>query len=72
VNRLRFCTLSTVDAEDQAEDQMEKPQFDGKAIEGLRDLVEHSHQQERSRQPSSDAAEGHGRANPSEEARRVS
>jgi len=51
---------------------MEKPQFDGKAIEGLRELVEHhAQQQERSKQPSSNAAEGHGRANPSEEARRV-
>ena len=37
VNRLRFCPLSTV----YVEDQMEKPQFDGKAIEGLCELVEH-------------------------------
>jgi len=51
---------------------MEKLQFDGKAIEGLRELVEHrAHQQEHSQQLSPDAAEGHGRASPSEEARRV-
>jgi hypothetical protein len=51
---------------------MEKSQFDGKAIEGLCELVEHhAHQQEHSQQLSSDAAEGHGRANPSEEAGRV-
>jgi hypothetical protein len=51
---------------------MEKPQFDGKAIEGLRELVEHhEHRQEHSQQTSS-AAEGHGRANAYEEARRVS
>jgi hypothetical protein len=51
---------------------MEKPQFDGKAIEGLLELVEHHEQkQPHTRQPSSDGAEGHGRANPSEETRRV-
>ncbi len=51
---------------------MDKPQFDGKAIEGLRELVEHhEHRQEHLQQTSSDAAEGHGRANASEEARKV-
>jgi hypothetical protein len=54
------------------EDKMEKPQFDGKTIEGLRELVEHhAHQQEHAQQLSSNAAEDHGRAKPSEEARRV-
>ena len=68
MNRLRFCALSTV----YVEDQMEKPQFDGKVIEGLRELVEHhAHLQEHSQQLSSDAAEDTGRVNPSEEARRV-
>ena len=69
VNRLRFFTLSTV----YVEEQMEKLQFDGKAIEGLRELVEHhAHQQERCQQPASNAAESHGRASESsEEARRV-
>jgi hypothetical protein len=38
----------------------EKLQFDGKAIEGLRELVEHhAHQQERCQQAASDAAESH-------------
>ena len=38
---------------------MEKPQFDGKAIEDLLELVQHhEHQQERSQQSCSDAAEG--------------
>jgi hypothetical protein len=51
---------------------MEKPRFDGKAIEGLAELVEHhENQQERSRQLSSDVAERHGRTNPSKEERRV-
>jgi hypothetical protein len=51
---------------------MEKPQFDGKAIEGLLELVEHHEQkQPHSQQSSSDAAEGHGRANASQEPRRV-
>ncbi len=52
---------------------MEKLQFDGKAIEGLRELVEHhAHQQERCQQPASNAAASHGRASESsEEARRV-
>ena len=68
MNRRRFRTLSTV----YAEDQMEKSKFDGKAIEGLDELVEHhENQHERSRRPSSDAAEDHGRANPSEEEKRV-
>jgi hypothetical protein len=51
---------------------MEKPQFDGKAIEGLFELVQiHDHQQERPQQPCSDAVEGHERANASEQAREV-
>jgi hypothetical protein len=55
---------------------MEKPQFDGKAIDGLRELVEHHEQkQQHSQQPSSDAAKdaakGPGRANASEEAKSV-
>jgi len=51
---------------------MEKSKFDGKAIESLRELVEHyENQQERSRQPSSDVAEGHGSTNPSEKEKRV-
>ena len=51
---------------------MEKPQFDGKAIEGLLELVQtHEHQQEPSQQPCSDTAEGSERANFSEQARRV-
>ena len=67
MNRLRFCTLSTV----YAEDQVEKSKFDGKAIESLRELVEHHDQQERSQQPSSDIAKGHGSSNPGEEEKRV-
>jgi hypothetical protein len=51
---------------------MEKSKFDGKAIEALDELVEHhENEHERSRRPSSDAAEDHGRANPSEEEKRV-
>ena len=51
---------------------MEKSKFDGKAIESLRKLVEHHEsQQEPSRQPSSDVAEGHANTNPSEEEKRV-
>jgi len=51
---------------------MEKPQFDGKAIEGLLELVQtHEGQQERSQQPCSDAVEGHDTANTSAQARRV-
>jgi hypothetical protein len=47
---------------------MEKSKFDGKAIEGLGELVEHhENQQERPRQPSSDVAERSGSANPSKE-----
>ncbi len=49
---------------------MEKSKFDGKAIESLRDLVEHHDQQERPRQPPSDA-KGHGSSNPGEEEKRV-
>jgi hypothetical protein len=50
---------------------MEKSEFDGMAIEGLHELVEHHENQERSRQPSSDVAEGHGSTNSSEEEKRV-
>ena len=50
---------------------MEKSKFDGKAIEGLRELVEHHEKQERSQQPSSDVAEDYGSANSSEEEKRV-
>jgi len=51
---------------------MEKSKFDGNAIESLRQLVEHhQNQQERSRQPSSDVADGHGTTNPCEEEKRV-
>jgi hypothetical protein len=50
---------------------MEKPQFDGKAIEDLLELVQHHEEQERSQQSCSDAAEGHRRANASAEARRM-
>ena len=47
---------------------MERSTFDGKAIEGLGELVEHhENQQERPRQPSSDVAERHGGTNPSKE-----
>jgi len=67
VNRLRFCTLSTVYVED-----LQKPRFDGKTIEGFGELVKHlENQQERFRQPSSDATEDHGSPNPSEEEKRV-
>jgi hypothetical protein len=54
-----------------AEDQMEKSEFEGMAIEGLHELVEHHENPERSRLPSSDAAEGHGSTNSSEEEKRV-
>jgi hypothetical protein len=53
---------------------MEKSKFDGRAIEGLGELVEyHENQQERSPQHSSDVAERHGSTNPSieEKERRV-
>ena len=53
---------------------MERSKFDGKAIEGLGDLVEHhENQQERPRQPPSDVAERNGSTNPSieEKERRV-
>jgi hypothetical protein len=51
---------------------MEESKFDGKAIEDLRELVEHhENQKERSRRPSSDVADGHGSTNPSEEEKRV-
>jgi hypothetical protein len=51
---------------------MEKPHFDGTAIEGLFELVQtHEHQQEHSQGPCSDAVEGHERANASEQARKV-
>jgi len=51
---------------------MEKPQFDGKAIEDLLELVQHhEQQQERSQQSCSDAGEGHRRANASAEARKM-
>jgi hypothetical protein len=51
---------------------MEKSKFDGKAIEALDELVEHhENEHERSRRPSSDAAEDYGRANPSKEEKRV-
>jgi hypothetical protein len=51
---------------------MEKSKFDGKAIESLRELVEHhENQKERSRRPSSDVAEGHGNTDPSKEEKRV-
>jgi len=50
---------------------MERSEFNGKAIEGLRDLVDHrANQQERSRQLLADFAEGHGGTNPSEEERK--
>ena len=45
---------------------MERLKFDGKAIEGLGELVEHhENQQERSPQHSSDVAERHGSTDPS-------
>ena len=51
---------------------MEKPQFDGKAIKAILALVErHGDKQQHSQQPSSDAAEGHGRVNASAKARKV-
>ena len=53
---------------------MERSKFDGKAIEGLGELVEHhENQQERSPQHSSDVAERHGSTDPSieEKERRV-
>ncbi len=53
---------------------MERSKFDGKAIEGLGELVEHhENQQERSPEHSSDVAEGHGSTNLSieEKERRV-
>jgi len=50
---------------------MEKSEFEGMAIEGLHELVEHHENPERSRLPSSDAAEGHGSTNSSEEEKRV-
>jgi hypothetical protein len=63
-----FCTLSSI----KAENQMERSEFNGKAIESLRELVDHSaNQQERSRQLLADFAEGHGGTNPSEEEKRV-
>jgi hypothetical protein len=47
---------------------MERSKFDGKAIEGLGELVEHhQHQQEGSPQHSSDVAERDGSTNPSKE-----
>jgi len=49
---------------------MEKSKFDGKAIESLRELIEQN-QQERSRRPSSDVAEGHGNTDPSKEEKRM-
>ena len=51
---------------------MARSKFDGKAIEGLGELVEHHDQQDRSRQLSSDVAERRGSMNPSnEEEKRV-
>jgi hypothetical protein len=51
---------------------MERSEFHGKAIEGLRELVDdRANQQERSRQVLANFAEGHGGTNPSEEEKRV-
>jgi hypothetical protein len=51
---------------------MERSEFNAKAIESLRELVDHrANQQERSRQLVADFAEGHGGTNPSEEETRV-
>jgi hypothetical protein len=63
-----FCTLSSI----SAEDQMERSEFNGKAIEGHPELVDdRANQQERSRQVLADFAEGHGGTNPTEEEKRV-
>jgi hypothetical protein len=51
---------------------MERSEFNGRAIESLRELVDHrANQQERSRQLLADFAEAHCGTNPSEEEKRV-
>lgn len=50
---------------------MEKPQFDGKAIEGLLELVENREQKQQHSQQSSADAPDHSRTKAAEDARRV-